>query len=58
MNALSPAALDVPTEAALAFGALFVVVLLAAWWLRSRRKPARRLPYQSDVDDFTKIFRF
>jgi hypothetical protein len=46
------------TDAVLIFSGVFVVVVLAGWWIRSRRKPRRRLPCQTDVDDFAKIFRF
>ena len=57
MNTLPLGALDVPTEAVLVFGALFVTVLLVAWFTRSRRRRPRRQPYQSDVDDFARIYR-
>src|SRR5687768_14766625 len=57
MSAFFLAAPQVPRDAVVLLGVIFVVVALGAWWVRSRRKPARRLPSQTDVDDFARIFR-
>jgi hypothetical protein len=57
MNSLPLAEMDALTDAAVIFGVVFVFVLLATWWARTRRRPARRLPYQTDVDDFARIYR-
>jgi hypothetical protein len=57
MNAFPLADLQVSIDAVLVFGVVFVVVILSAWWLKSRRRPRRRLPYQTDADDFARIFR-
>ena len=57
MSAFLLAAMQLSPDAVLVFGVIFVVVSLGAWWVKSRRRPAKRLPSQTDVDDFARIFR-